>query len=90
MEDREFITLENADGSTVKCKLAGRFRAEGKDFVALTPQDGSGDLYLYGRRELSGDPDDFEFYELDDDEFEIASRTLDRILAGKNETEEKL
>ena len=90
MEDREFITLENADGTTVKCKIAGRFSAEEKDFVALTPQDGSGDIYLYGRRELSDDPDDCELYELDDDEFETAGRALDRILAGEKETEEKL
>ena len=90
MEDKEFIMLENADGSTVKCKIAGRFSAEEKDFVALTPQDGSGDIYLYGRRELSDDPDDFELYELDDDEFETAGRALDRILAGEKETEKKL
>ena len=68
-DDSEFITLEFDDGLTVECEIMGVFDFEGKEYIALIPDDGSDDVYIYGYKEVS--EDEFELIDiLDDDEFE--------------------
>ncbi|MDR2295203.1 MAG: DUF1292 domain-containing protein [Clostridiales Family XIII bacterium] len=69
LDDSEFITLEFDDGLTVECEIMGVFDFEGKEYIALIPDDGSDDVYIYGYKEVSDD--EFELIDiLDDDEFE--------------------
>jgi nitrogen regulatory protein PII-like uncharacterized protein len=47
----------------------GVFDCEGKEYIALIPDDGSDDVYIYGYREVNDD--EFELIDIeDDDEFE--------------------
>ena len=88
MEEKDIITLEFEGGETRDCEIVGVFDVGGKEYIALAPQDDSGDVCIYGYEETG--ENGFELSEIeDDDEFEIASRTLDRLLAEENETEGK-
>jgi hypothetical protein len=68
-DDSEVITLEFDDGTVIECEIMGVFDCEGKEYIALIPDDGSDDVYIYGYREISDD--EFELIDIeDDDEFE--------------------
>jgi hypothetical protein len=68
-DDSDFITLEFDDGLTVECEIMGVFDFEGKEYIALIPDDDSDDVYIYGYKEVN--EDEFELIDiLDDDEFE--------------------
>ena len=47
-EEAEVITLEFDEGEPVDCEIMGIFDFEGKDYIALIPDDGSDDVWLYG------------------------------------------
>ena len=47
-EEMDIITLEFDDESTMDCEIMGVFDCDGKDFIALIPDDGSDDVYIYG------------------------------------------
>ncbi len=79
MEDTDFITLEYDDGTEVECEILGVFDAEGKEYIALVPQDNSEDVYLYGYRETT--EDEFELLDIEDDEeFEKAVAVFDDLM----------
>ena len=61
-EEAEFITLEFEDGTEVEAEIMGIFDVDGKEYIALIPDDDSDDVYLYGYKEV------------DDEEFEHHSR----------------
>ena len=68
-DDADFITLEFDDGQDVECEIMGIFEFEGKEYIALLPDDGTDDVYIYGYKENSDD--EFELIDIeDDDEFE--------------------
>jgi hypothetical protein len=69
-EDDEplYITLEYDDGVVMETEVLGIFEAEGKEYVALIPEDGSDDVYIYGYRESEENEDEFELVDIDDDE----------------------
>ncbi|MDR1246645.1 MAG: DUF1292 domain-containing protein [Clostridiales Family XIII bacterium] len=68
-DDSEFITLEFDDGTTVECEIMGVFDCDGKEYIALLPDDDSDDAYIYGYKEISDD--EFELIDIEDDaEFE--------------------
>lgn len=79
MADAEFITLEYDDGVEMECEILGVFEAHGKEYIALLPQDGSEDVYIYGYKEV-GD-DEFELIDIvDDAEFEKAVAVFDDLM----------
>ncbi len=79
-EEADFITLEFDDGEEVECEIMGVFDFEGKEYIALLPDDGTDDVYIYGYRE-SGD-DEFELIDIEDDaEFERVVKEFDKIVA---------
>ncbi|WP_027399805.1 DUF1292 domain-containing protein [Anaerovorax odorimutans] len=65
-EDADFLTLEFDDGQEVECEIMGVFDFEGKEYIALIPDDDSDDVYIYGYKEVG--EDEFELVDIDDDE----------------------
>jgi hypothetical protein len=77
-DESEFITLEFDDGLTVECEIMGVFDFEGKEYIALIPDDGSDDVYIYGYKEVSDD--EFELIDIvDDDEFERVIEEFEQL-----------
>ena len=86
-EEAEFLTLEFDDGTEVECEIMGIFDCDGKEYIALIPDDGSDDVFIYGYKEVG--EDEFELIDIDDDaEFERAVAELDSIAKELEETEE--
>ena len=65
-EEADFITLEFDDGQDVECEIMGVFDFEGKEYIALLPDDGTDDVYIYGYKEVG--EDEFELDDIEDDE----------------------
>ncbi len=79
-EEKDIITLEFDGGEEVECEIMGTFEAGEKEYVALIPEDGSDDVWIYEYQELD---DDFKLLDIEDDkEFEIAVAEFDKIMAG--------
>ncbi len=83
-EDCDFLTLEFDDGATVECEILGIFECKGKEYIALLPDDGSDDVYLYGYKEV-GD-EEFELVDIiDDAEFDDVCKEFEAITAEEAE-----
>ena len=79
-DDENYITLEFDDGKEVECEIMGIFEVEGKEYIALIPDDDSDDVYIYGYKEVSDE--EFELIDIDDDaEFEKVVEEFDKITA---------
>ena len=79
-DEAEFITLEYDDGTVVECEIMGIFDFEGKDYIALIPDDGSDDVYIYAYEEKEND--EFEILDIEDDAlFERVAAEFDAIMA---------
>ena len=82
IDDEDIITLEFEEGDKIveiECEIMGVFECEGKEYIALLPQDDSDDVYLYGYKEV-GD-EEFELVDIEDDaEFEKVSAEFDKIM----------
>ncbi|MDD2190869.1 MAG: DUF1292 domain-containing protein [Eubacteriales bacterium] len=65
-EDADYLTLEFDDGQEVECEIMGVFEFEGKEYIALIPDDGSDDVYIYGYKETNDE--EFELIDIEDDE----------------------
>jgi hypothetical protein len=80
-------TLEFDDGKTMECEMEGVFDAGGRDYIALLPQDDSGDVYIY--RYLEDKDGDYYFEdETDEKRFAEAVREYEAF-KGYQRTEEK-
>ena len=80
MEDTEYLTLEFDDGAEVECEIMGVFDCDGKEYIALLPEDGTDDVYIYGYEEL--DDEEFDLIDIEDDkEFERAVAEFDKLVA---------
>ena len=78
-DESDVITLEFDDGDEVECEIIGVFDYNGKDYIALDPDDGSGDAYIYGYREVG--EDEFELIDIEDEEeFEGAAKEFEAII----------
>jgi len=87
-EDDEpmIITLEFEDGEEVEAEAMGIFEVDGKDYIALIPDDGSDDVYIYGYQEI--DDEEFELIDIDDeDEFEKVVAEFDKLMEAMEEEE---
>lgn len=79
IEEAEFITLEFDDGVEVECEIMGVFDFEGKEYIALIPNDDTDDVYIYGYKEIG--EDEFELVDIEDDaEFEKVVAEFDKIM----------
>lgn len=79
-EEAEVITLEFDDGVEVECEIMGVFDYDGQEYIALIPDDGTDDVYIYGYREV-GD-EEFELIDIEDDAlFEKVVAEFDAIVA---------
>ena len=80
IEEAEFITLEFDDGVVVECEIMGVFDFEGKEYIALIPNDDTDDVYIYGYKEIG--EDEFELVDIEDDaEFEKVVAEFDKIMS---------
>ena len=79
IEETDVITLEFDDGAEIECEIMGVFDYNGKEYIALIPDDGTDDVYIYGYKEV-GD-DEFELIDIEDDgEFEAVVAEFDKIM----------
>ena len=77
-EEAEFITLEFEDGTEVEAEIMGIFDVDGKEYIALIPDDDSDDVYLYGYKEV--DDEEFELIDIeDDDECDKVVKVFDEL-----------
>ncbi len=77
-EEAEFITLEFDDGTEVEAEIMGIFDVDGKEYIALIPDDDSDDVYLYGYKEV--DDEEFELIDIeDDDEFNKVVKVFEEL-----------
>ena len=78
-EEVDIITLEFDEGDEVECEIMGVFDFNGKEYIALIPDDGTDDVYIYGYKEVG--EDEFEIVDIDDDaEFEAVAAEFDKIM----------
>ena len=66
VEDIDVITLEFDDGEEIECEIMGVFDVDGKEYIALIPNDDTDDVYIYGYKEVG--EDEFELIDIEDDE----------------------
>lgn len=79
-EEMDVITLEFDDGTEVEAEIMGIFDVEGKEYIALIPDDETDDVYIYGYKEISDE--EFELIDIEDDaEFEKVVEEFDKITA---------
>ena len=78
-EDVEIITLEFDEGEEVECEIMGVFDFNGKEYIALIPDDGTDDVYIYGYKEIG--EEEFEIVDIEDDaEYEAVAAEFDKIM----------
>ena len=79
IEEKDIITLEFDNGDEVECEIMGVFDFNGKEYIALIPDDGKDDVYIYGYKEVG--EDEFELIDIEDDaEFEAVVAEFDSIM----------
>ena len=79
IEEADVITLEFDDGAEIECEIMGVFDYNGKEYIALIPDDVSDDVYIYGYKEVG--EDEFELVDIEDDaEFEAVVAEFDKIM----------
>lgn len=82
IEEADFITLEFDDGAEIECEIMGVFDYEDKEYIALIPNDGTDDVYIYGYKEVG--EDEFELVDIEDDaEFEKVVAEFDKIMEAE-------
>jgi len=78
-EEPMVVTLEYDDGTEIETEVMGIFEVEGKEYIALIPDDDSDDVYLYGYAEI-GD-DEFDLLDIEDEEeFEKVVKEFDALM----------
>ena len=80
---RESVVLEFDDQNTVECFVEGIFGVDGQDYIALEPNDDSGDIYIYkyveDKKKITYTIEE----ETDDAKFEKAVRMYEKIVGYK-------
>ena len=79
IDEKDIITLEFDNGDEVECEIMGVFDFNGKEYIALIPDDGTDDVYIYGYKEVG--EDEFEQIDNEDDaEYEAVVAEFDSIM----------
>ena len=83
-EEEDIITLEFDDDTAVDCYVMGTYEFEGKEYIALAPEDGTDDVYIYGYKQINDE--EFEILEIEsEEEFDKAAAEFDAIIAESDE-----
>ena len=78
--EEDFITLEFDDGEEIVCEIMGIFEVDGKEYIALIPDDKTDDVYIYGYSEIS--EEEFDLVDIeDDDEFNKVVEEFEKLTA---------
>ena len=77
LDDAEFITLEFDDGTSVEAEIMGIFDVDGKEYIALIPDDDTDDVYLYGYRE---NEEDFDLLDIEDELFDKVAAEFESLM----------
>ena len=78
--EEDFITLEFDDGEEIVCEIMGIFEVDGKEYIALIPDDNTDDVYIYGYAEIS--EEEFDLIDIeDDDEFNKVVEEFEKLTA---------
>ena len=81
-ESEQVVTLEFDDGKEVECMIEGVFDSDGQDYIALIPEDKSGDVYIY--RYIENEDGDYRFEDEDDEaRFDKAVREYESMKGYK-------
>ena len=89
IEETDVITLEFDDGAEIECEIMGVFDFNGKEYIALIPDDGTDDVYIYGYKEVG--EDEFELIDIEDDgEFEAVVAEFDKIMMEEEQNRSKV
>jgi len=83
-EEPLVITLEFEDGTELEAEAMGVFEVDGKEYIALIPDDGTDDVYIYGYKEIGEEEFELEDIE-DDDEFDRAVAAFDSLMEEDEE-----
>ena len=84
-EQTDVITLEFDDGVELECEIIGTFDYEDEEFIALAPDDDSGEVFIYAYTETE---DGFEIEEIEDDEkFEAVVAEFESLVEEVEEEE---
>ncbi len=79
-QEADVITLEFDDDTKLNCEIMGVFEYDKKEFIALIPDDGSDDVYIYGYEEYEDGT--FELLDIaDDDLFKKVAQEFENIMA---------
>ena len=77
--DEMIITLEYDDGTEIETEVIGVFDVDGKEYIALLPQDESDDVYLYGY--VEDESGDFSLIDIEgEDEFEKVVESFEMLM----------
>ena len=83
-EVRDVVTLEFDDGKEQACFIEGIFDCGGQDYIALVPDDKSGDVYIYKYIQIDDESYRLED-EADEEKFAAAVREYEDIVGYKAE-----
>ena len=81
-DETMYITLEFDDDEIIEAEVMGIFDSDDKEYIALIPDDGSDDVYIYGYKENTDNEDEFELIDIEDDEeFEKAVAVFESLMS---------
>ena len=84
-EEHQMMKIVLDDGTEVEWIVLEIFEVEGKEYIALLPEEGE-DIYIYSYKE---DDEGVELGNIEEDEeFEKVGKALDEILEAKYDDEE--
>jgi wyosine [tRNA(Phe)-imidazoG37] synthetase (radical SAM superfamily) len=87
-EELDTITLEFDDGVVIETEALGVFEVDGKEYIALIPEDGSDDVYIYGYKEVEDSEDEFEIIDIEEEaEFKKAVEEFEKLMGGETGSE---
>lgn len=82
-DEKQYMTLEFDNGDKVECEIMGVFDAGDKEYIALIPENGSDDVYIYGYEEEEFEKGGLTEIE-DDEEFEKAVKAFEEIVGAED------
>ncbi len=84
-EKTDVITLEFEDGEELECEIIGTFDVNDEEFIALVPDDNSGDVYIYAFSETE---DGFDINEIEDeDKFNMVVAEFEKLMEEESDAE---
>ena len=81
LDEPLIITLEFDDSTSLETEVCGTFGMDGKEYIALIPNDDSDDIYIYGYKETEEEEGTFDLLDIDDEEeFERAVKAFESLM----------